>query len=290
MAVKRRGLGKGLSALIPEERQLNLMEDEADKGTVVELDISSIEPNKEQPRKTFEKEPLEELKNSIKQYGLLQPLVVRKVGGKYEIIAGERRWRAAKEAKIKKVPCIIKEVDDTQALKLALIENIQRENLNPIEEAQAYKTLIDEYDLTQEEVALALGKSRSYIANTIRLLNLDDEIIEYISEGKITSGHGKVLLGIKDKRERLELAKGIVENKLNVRETEKIASKAKKKVSSKVKMEKNPIISQIEEGLMRALGTKVSIITKKNGGKIEIEYYSDEDLQRIIEVIGEEDL
>lgn len=290
MAVKRRGLGKGLSALIPEERQLNLMEDEADKGTVVELDISSIEPNKEQPRKTFEKEPLEELKNSIKQYGLLQPLVVRKVGGKYEIIAGERRWRAAKEAKIKKVPCIIKEVDDTQALKLALIENIQRENLNPIEEAQAYKTLIDEYDLTQEEVALALGKSRSYIANTIRLLNLDDEIIEYISEGKITSGHGKVLLGIKDKRERLELAKGIVENKLNVRETEKIASKAKKKASSKVKMEKNPIISQIEEGLMRALGTKVSIITKKNGGKIEIEYYSDEDLQRIIEVIGEEDL
>lgn len=290
MAVKRRGLGKGLSALIPEERQLNLMEDEADKGTVVELDISSIEPNKEQPRKTFEKEPLEELKNSIKQYGLLQPLVVRKVGGKYEIIAGERRWRAAKEAKIKKVPCIIKEVDDTQALKLALIENIQRENLNPIEEAQAYKTLIDEYDLTQEEVALALGKSRSYIANTIRLLNLDDEIIEYISEGKITSGHGKVLLGIKDKRERIELAKGIVENKLNVRETEKIASKAKKKVSSKVKMEKNPIISQIEEGLMRALGTKVSIITKKNGGKIEIEYYSDEDLQRIIEVIGEEDL
>lgn len=290
MAVKRRGLGKGLSALIPEERQLNLMEDEADKGTVVELDISSIEPNKEQPRKTFEKEPLEELKNSIKQYGLLQPLVVRKVGGKYEIIAGERRWRAAKEAKIKKVPCIIKEVDDTQALKLALIENIQRENLNPIEEAQAYKTLIDEYDLTQEEVALALGKSRSYIANTIRLLNLDDEIIEYISEGKITSGHGKVLLGIKDKRERLELAKGVVENKLNVRETEKIASKAKKKVSSKVKMEKNPIISQIEEGLMRALGTKVSIITKKNGGKIEIEYYSDEDLQRIIEVIGEEDL
>ena len=170
---------------------------------------------------------------------MLQPLVVRKVGGKYEIIAGERRWRAAKEAKIKKVPCIIKEVDDTQALKLALIENIQRENLNPIEEAQAYKTLIDEYDLTQEEVALALGKSRSYIANTIRLLNLDDEIIEYISEGKITSGHGKVLLGIKDKRERLELAKGIVENKLNVRETEKIASKAKKKVSSKVKMEKN---------------------------------------------------
>ncbi len=290
MAVKRRGLGKGLSALIPEERQLNLMEDEADKGTVVELDISSIEPNKEQPRKTFEKEPLEELKNSIKQYGLLQPLVVRKVGGKYEIIAGERRWRAAKEAKIKKVPCIIKEVDDTQALKLALIENIQRENLNPIEEAQAYKTLIDEYDLTQEEVALALGKSRSYIANTIRLLNLDNEIIEYISEGKITSGHGKVLLGIKDKRERLELAKGIVENKLNVRETEKIASKAKKKVSSKVKMEKNPIISQIEEGLMRVLGTKVSIITKKNGGKIEIEYYSDEDLQRIIEVIGEEDL
>ena len=238
MATKKRGLGKGLSALIPEQSQISLFEDDLDKGPVVELDITSIESNKEQPRKTFEKEALEELTNSIKQYGVIQPIVVRKKGEKYEIIAGERRWRAAKEAKLNEMPCIIKEVDDKESLKLALIENIQRENLNPIEEAYAYKTLIDEYSLTQEEVAQALGKSRSYISNTLRLLNLDEEIIEYIHEGKITSGHGKALLGINDRKERLKLAKAIVEGNLNVRETEKIVSKSKNKKATRRKTTK----------------------------------------------------
>lgn len=288
MATKKRGLGKGLSALIPEQSQISLFEDDLDKGPVVELDITSIESNKEQPRKTFEKEALEELTNSIKQYGVLQPIVVRKKREKYEIIAGERRWRAAKEAKLDKIPCIIKEVDDKESLKLALIENIQRENLNPIEEAYAYKTLIDEYSLTQEEVAQALGKSRSYISNTLRLLNLDEEIIEYIHEGKITSGHAKALLGVKDKEERLKLAKAIVEGNLNVRETEKIVSKSKNKKATRRKTTKDPFVVQIEETLMRALGTKVNLITKKNGGKIEIEFYSNEDLQRIVEVIADE--
>lgn len=288
MATKKRGLGKGLSALIPEQSQISLFEDDLDKGPVVELDITSIESNKEQPRKTFEKEALEELTNSIKQYGVLQPIVVRKKGEKYEIIAGERRWRAAKEAKLDKIPCIIKEVDDKESLKLALIENIQRENLNPIEEAYAYKTLIDEYSLTQEEVAQALGKSRSYISNTLRLLNLDEEIIQYIHEGKITSGHGKALLGINDRKERLKLAKAIVEGNLNVRETEKIVSKSKNKKATRRKTTKDPFVVQIEETLMRALGTKVNLITKKNGGKIEIEFYSNEDLQRIVEVIADE--
>lgn len=288
MAVKKRGLGRGLSALIPEESQISLFEEDSNKSPVVELDISSIETNKEQPRKTFEKESLDELKNSILQYGVLQPIVVRKKGDKYEIIAGERRWRAAKEANLEKIPCIIKEVDDKESLKLALIENIQREDLNPIEEARSYKTLIDEYGLTQEELAQALGKSRSYIANTLRLLNLDEEIVDYIYEGKITSGHAKALLGVKDKEERLNLAKAIVENQLNVRETERMASKSKKKKSNTKKPDKNPFIAQIEESLMRALGTKVTLIAKRNGGKIEIEYYSDEDLQRIVEVITDE--
>lgn len=290
MSVKKRGLGKGLSALIPEESQISLFEDDLSKGSIIELDIDSIESNKEQPRKTFEKESLEELVNSIRLYGILQPIVVRKKDNKYEIIAGERRWRAAKEANLEKVPCIIKEADDTQALKLALIENIQRENLNPIEEAYAYKTLIDEYNLTQEEVAQALGKSRSYIANTLRLLNLDEEIIDYISQGKITSGHGKALLGVKSKKDRLELAKEIVEKNLNVREAEKMASKISSKKSKEKSVEKNPFISQIEDNLMRALGTKVTLTTKKNGGKIEIEFYNDDDLQRIVEIITDEQL
>lgn len=290
MSVKKRGLGKGLSALIPEESQISLFEDDLSKGSIIELDIDSIESNKEQPRKTFEKESLEELVNSIRLYGVLQPIVVRKKDNKYEIIAGERRWRAAKEANLEKVPCIIKEADDTQALKLALIENIQRENLNPIEEAYAYKTLIDEYNLTQEEVAQALGKSRSYIANTLRLLNLDEEIIDYISQGKITSGHGKALLGVKSKKDRLKLAKEIVEKNLNVREAEKMASKISSKKSKEKSVEKNPFISQIEDNLMRALGTKVTLTTKKNGGKIEIEFYNDDDLQRIVEIITDEQL
>lgn len=290
MVVKKRGLGKGLSALIPDEPQLNLFEDDLNKGPVVELDISAIESNKDQPRKEFERESLEELRDSIKQYGVIQPIVVRKKDDKYEIIAGERRWRAAKEAKLDKIPCIIKDVDDKQALKLALIENIQRQNLNSIEEAYAYKTLIDEYDLTQEDVALAVGKSRSYIANTLRLLNLDEEILGYVAEGKITPGHGKALLGIKNKKDRLKLAKQIVDDNLNVRETERLASKTKVSRQIKEKENKDPYIKEIEDDLMRALGTKVTLTTRKKGGKIEIEFYSDDDLQRILEVITDEKL
>lgn len=287
MVSKKRGLGRGLSALIPEETMVYHSEENLNKGPVVELDISNIESNEDQPRKEFEKEALVELKNSIKQYGIIQPIVVRKKNDKYEIIAGERRWRAAKEANLKKVPCIIKEVDDKQALKLALIENIQRENLNPIEEAHAYKSLLDNYSLTQEEIALAVGKSRSYIANTLRLLNLDNEIMDYVQQGKISSGHGKALLGIRDKKRRLNTAKEIVENKLNVRETERLVSKTKSKKNNRKKVAKDPFVNEIEENLMRALGTKVTLTAKKSGGKIEIEYYTEEDLQRILEVIAD---
>lgn len=292
MVVKKRGLGKGLSALIPEESQANLFEESSRNKSVVDIDILLIEANEDQPRRDFKKESLDELKNSIKQYGVIQPIVVRKKDKKYEIIAGERRWRAAKRANLKKVPCIVKKVDDKQAVKLALIENIQRENLNPIEEAYAFKGLIEDYSLTQEEVSQAVGKSRSYIANTLRLLNLDKEIIDYVSKGKITSGHGKALLGIKDKKERLGVAKSIIDDNLNVRETEGIVknkSKKKEKEKSKPKaIKRDPFVKDIEENLMRALGTKVTLTTKKSGGKIEIEFYGNEDLERIIGCITTE--
>lgn len=288
MVSKKRGLGKGLSALIPDDLEGNLFNEDEKKDQIVELDISLVVSNENQPRKEFEKESLEELKDSIKQYGIIQPIVVRKLNDKYEIIAGERRWRAAKEASLKKVPCIIKEVDDKEAIKLALIENIQRQDLNPIEEANAFKALIDNYNLKQDEVAKAVGKSRSYIANSLRLLNLDKEILDYVSEGKITVGHGKALLGVRNKKERLNVAKAIVDKNLNVRETEKLVSKAKTRKSKKDVVKKDPFIEEIEEKLMRALGTKVSLISSKSGGKIEIEFYSDEDLQRILEVIADE--
>ena len=288
MATKKRGLGKGLAALLPDEPISDLLEEELDKESITNIDINLIEPNKDQPRRQFEKESLQELKESIEQFGIIQPIIVRKKEDKYEIIAGERRWRAAKAAKLENIPCIIRKTDDKEAMKLALIENIQRQDLNPIEEAMAYKSLIEEYKLTQEDLAKTIGKSRSYIANTVRLLNLDKEIIENIQEGKLTAGHGRALLAIPNKKERLKTANAIINDKINVRDVENIAKKSKgKKSKTKAKATKDPFIIDIEEKLMRTLGTKVNLISKQNGGKIEIEFYSDEDLERIIEVISE---
>lgn len=285
MATKKRGLGKGLAALLPEEPIMDLLNEEVDEESIVHVNLNEIEPNEEQPRKQFEKESLNELKESIEQFGVIQPIIVRKKEDKYEIIAGERRWRAAKEAKLEEIPCIIKEIDDKEAMKLALIENIQREDLNPIEEALAYKSLMENYKLTQEDLAKAIGKSRSYIGNTVRLLNLDEEIIENIAEGKLSSSHGRALLAIPNKKERLKTADEIINNKMNVRETEKIAKKSKEQ-KSKAMPTKDPFIVDIEEKLMSSLGTKVNLIPKKNGGKIEIEFYNDEDLERIIEILS----
>ncbi|HHV46448.1 MAG TPA: ParB/RepB/Spo0J family partition protein [Tissierellia bacterium] len=288
MASRKRGLGRGLSALIPDESEGYIFDEDAKKEKIVEIDVNLVVSNKDQPRKEFEKESLEELRDSIKKYGIIQPIVVRKISGKYEIIAGERRWRAAKEANLDKVPCIIKEVDDMEAIKIALIENIQRQDLNPIEEANAFKALMDNFSLTQEEVAEAVGKSRSYIANTIRLLNLDKEILDYVSQGKISAGHGKALLSVKNKKERLDIAKAIVDKNLNVRDTEKLVSRSKsKKIKEKVS-QKDPFVEEVEEKLMSALGTKVNLIPGKKGGRIEIEFYNDEDLQRIVEIIANE--
>lgn len=283
MSVKKRGLGKGLSALISEEV---FTEDKSINESVVNIDINLIIPNENQPRQDFDKEALDDLANSIKIYGVIQPITVRKFNDKYELIAGERRWRASKIAGLREIPCLIKDVTEEASTQIALIENIQREDLNPIEEAIAYKNLGENYNLTQEEIAKQVGKSRSYVANTMRLLNLHKEIINYISKGELTSGHGKVLLGIKDKSQQLMAAEKIIKNNLNVRETEDLSNNKKASAKKTInKKSKAPYIQDIEEDLMRILGTKVNLVMGNNKGKIEIEYYGEEDLERIIEVL-----
>lgn len=286
MAVKRRGLGKGLSALIPDEPSRNNDEGKDSKG-IIYIDINSIEPNEEQPRRQFNQESLLELSTSIKNHGIIQPIIVRRSEKGYQLIAGERRWRAAKIAGFKEIPCIVKDLKQLQSTKLALIENLQREDLNPIEEALAYKGLIDNHGLTQEEVSDVIGKSRSYIANVTRLLNLDKRVIELISRGELSSGHGRTLLGLENRKLQFEIAKVIVEKSLSVRETERLVKEMTKenKNRKEKKKKKDPSLIEIEETLRKALGTKVQISSGRKKGKIEIEYYSLEDLERIIEVI-----
>ena len=283
MSVKKRGLGKGLSALISDEVIIDNKKQH--KEIIENIDIKLVNPNENQPRKEFGEEALLDLTNSIKIHGLIQPIIVRKVKDKYEIIAGERRWRASKAAGLKEIPCIIKDVDEEVSAKFALIENIQREDLNPIEEAIAYKQLMKKYHLTQEEVASQVGKSRSYIANTLRLLNLENKIIEHISKGELTSGHGKALLGIKDKKKQLLVAEEIIKNNLNVRDVESIANKKKDFTRKSGISNKDPHIINLEEELMERLGTKVNLTEGDKKGKIEIEYYGYEDLERIIDIL-----
>ncbi len=281
---KKRGLGKGLSALIQDKEKVDtLIGDSSNRDeTVVSLPLDGIIPKPNQPRKIFQEEALDDLAQSIRENGIIQPIIVRKLEKGHEIIAGERRWRAAKEAGLEEIPCIIREIDDVTADRISLIENIQRENLNPIEEAQAYKRIMKEYSLKQDELAKAVGKSRSYISNNMRLLNLDDRVVQYIYEGKISGGHGKALLGIKNKEDQVKAAEKIVQFGLNVRDTESTVKK-KKKVRSK-KTKENYILD-LEEQLMSALGTKVTLNTGRKSGKIEIEYYNDDDLERLIDLI-----
>ena len=274
---KKRGLGKGLSALIPDEPIEELFDIRDDRAAITNIDISQIVPNKNQPRKEFDGESLNELSHSIKTYGVIQPIIVRKVGSSYEIVAGERRWKASKIAGLKEVPCLVKNIKELEAMKLALIENLQREDLNPIEEARAFKELMDNHKLTQEEVAQVVGKSRSYIANTLRLLNLDEETLSRVEEGRITSGHGRALLSIDNDIDRKRVSKEIVDAK-------RIKAKKSKKKKRSVK---DPTLVELEEDLMRYLGTKTRIIYGKERGKIEIEYYGYEDLERILEAIIE---
>lgn len=278
----KKGLGKGLDAIFPEDMPNEISFESAEK----ELKITDIEPNKNQPRREFDKEKLEGLAESIREHGIIQPLVVvPKKGGMYTIVAGERRWRAARIAGLKTVPVIIKEYTPEQIAQIALIENLQREDLNPIEEALGYQSLMSEYGMTQENVSKTIGKSRSAIANSVRLLALDGEVRKLLEQGLISGGHARAILSIPDEKKRVLLARRIVEEGLNVRQAESLA-KFMQKADQKPRMKalKTPEIEALEEKLSSGFGTKVSISHGAKRGKIEIEYYNNDDFDRIVKL------
>lgn len=283
---KKFGLGKGLNALIPNDYE----EITEEKSSQTLISLNDIKANREQPRKSFDNEKILELSQSIKNHGIIQPLILKKKDDFYVIIAGERRWRAAKLAGLKEVPAIIMDITDRELLELSLIENIQREDLNPIEEGKAFKKLLEDFNLTQESLSETLSKSRTSITNTMRLLNLDDRVQDYIIDGVISEGHGRTLLGIKEKNLQYELAQKVIDDKISVRELEKIVRnitdiKNEKKLEENIK-DLSIYYNDIREKLENYFGTKVNIEKKKNKGKIEIEYYSEEDLQRILDIIN----
>jgi ParB family chromosome partitioning protein len=275
--MKKNGLGKGLGALIRENEQ-------DVTSTVTELKITELEANQNQPRRFFEDQALQELSGSIKEHGVVQPIIVRKLDDSYQIVAGERRWRAARLAGLKTVPVVVKDYSNVQVMEIALIENLQRQDLNSIEEALAYKSLIEEHDMTQEDISEKIGKSRSAIANTLRLLNLPEEIRSMVVHGKITAGHARALLAIEDRKKQMEIAQKIIDQQLNVRDIEKLVMQ-KDKTEEKKENKKDVEIIELEEQLKRTFATKVNIVHKKDKGKIEIEYYSNDDLERILELL-----
>lgn len=299
MAVKR-GLGKGLDSLIP-----NKMEDETKKaavtvgskevsqedGPVTIVNITKVEPNRDQPRKNFDEDALEELAESIKQYGLLQPILVQDRKTYYEIIAGERRWRASKKAGLKEVPVIIRNYSEQEIVEISLIENIQREDLNPIEEALAYKRLLTEFNLKQDEVAERVSKSRTAVTNSMRLLKLCDDVQQMIIDDLISTGHARALISIEDPEQQYAIAQQIFDEKLSVRDVEKLVKNlnkpAKVKKINSVDKSLEAVYQDIEENLKQKLSTKVAITSKGNGaGKIEIEFYSHEDLEKIMDLLS----
>ena len=291
MAVNKRGLGKGLDTMIPPVKNEKKSEKgDPAKGPETLVNITKVEPNREQPRKNFDEDALLELSESIKQYGLLQPILVQDRKDYYEIIAGERRWRAAKRAGLKQVPVIIKNLTDQEIVEISLIENIQRENLNPIEEAQAYKRLLNEFHLKQDEVAERVSKSRTAVTNSMRLLKLSDDVQRMVIDEMITTGHARALLGVEDPAEQYNLAQRIFDEKLSVREVEKIVKNMGKPVKPKkekvVDKSMQVIYDDISEKLKTQLGTKVNIVPKEDGsGKIEIEFYSHDELDRILDLM-----
>ena len=296
-AAKKGGLGRGLEALFADvpvkepavetAAERSVKSDEKNDGDAVKyIKIHDIMPNVNQPRKTFDEEKIEELANSIKEHGIIQPIVVRKHKNGYEIVAGERRWRAAMKAELAVVPCLIRELNDEQNMLIAIIENMQREDLNPIEEAEGLQQMMGNFGMTQEQVSKSVGKSRPYIANSMRLLKLPQYIRDSISEGKLTTGHGRTLITIPDEKKQEEIWKKIIDEGLSVRETEKlVASEGKTKKRTPLKKKKNPDVLKVEEELKTALGTKISISGTQNKGKIEIEFYSKDDLERLIELL-----
>ena len=297
MALKR-GLGKGLDSLIPTNV---MMESEVKHATVstassaeegkdgtLMVKLSKVEPNREQPRKNFDEDSLQELAESLKQFGMLQPILVQNRGDYYEIIAGERRWRAAKIAGLKEVPVIVRELTDQEIVEISLIENIQREDLNPIEEAQAYKRLLTEFHLKQDEVAERVSKSRTAVTNSMRLLKLCDEVQKMVVDDMISTGHARALISIEDPEEQYLIAQKIFDEKLSVREVEKLVKDLHKPPTPPKEENKTlqAIYQEISERLKQSLSTKVSVSAKQNGaGKIEIEFYNHEDLERLLERI-----
>lgn len=281
---KKFGLGKGLNALIPNE----VTSDEKFNDNKSLISLNKIKANSEQPRKIFDNDRLLELSESIKKHGIIQPLVLKKSGENFIIIAGERRWRAAKLAGLKDVPAVIMDIEEQQVLEISLIENIQRQDLNPIEEAKAFKKLLNDFNLTQESLSETLSKSRTAISNTMRLLNLDKRVQEYIIDEVLTEGHGRALLGVKDENLQYELAQKAIDDKMSVRELEKfVKNNLKQKEEKTINVDVSaPYYKDIREKLEDYFGTKVNIEKKKNKGRIEIEYYSEDDLQRIIDIIN----
>ena len=298
MAVKRGGLGKGLDSLIPANTKVpenekkvkvveKVVEKIVEKPTEIKVKINQVEPNREQPRKTFDEESIQELTESIRQFGVLQPLIVQDRGKYYEIIAGERRWRAAMAAGLKEIPVVIRKMTEQEIIEISLIENIQREALNPIEEAEAFKRLLTEFQLTQEEVAERVSKSRTAVTNSMRLLKLDERVQQMVIDKMLTTGHARALLSIEDSELQFQAANRIFNEKLSVRDTEKLAKKIGKEKPTK--KEEDPqqkaIFQDLEEKMKAALGTKVSINRRnEQKGKIEIEYYSMEELERLMEI------
>lgn len=303
MATKR--LGKGLDALIPSglgidakpktaENDKAKKEDNSESSSETLVKITMVEPNRDQPRKNFDEDSLQELADSIKQFGLLQPILVQQRDGYYEIVAGERRWRAAKIAGLKEVPVIIRNLTEQEIVEISLIENIQRENLNPIEEAQAYKKLLTEFNLKQDEVAERVSKSRAAVTNSMRLLKLSDEVQQMVISDMISTGHARALLAIEDADEQYALAQRIFDEKLSVRDIEKIVKAVGKPAKEKKEKEKNEsleaVYQNIQEKLKQRLGTKVTVSGKGDGtGKIEIEFYSHDELERILDALNRSD-
>lgn len=290
--VAKKGLGRGLDSMIPDPGKKVAATTKKETvsvektGAEVMINISEIEPNREQPRKNFDEDALAELAESIKLYGVIQPLLLKKRDNYYEIVAGERRWRASRLAGLKEVPAIVRDYTEKEIMEISLIENIQREDLNPIEEALAYQRLITEFNLKQDEVAERVSKSRTAVTNSMRLLKLDERVQKMVIDGMLSSGHARTLISIEDKELQYNTAMKIFDEKLSVRETEKLVKKLLTEKPEIKKIENNPVIYRgLEEQMKNIIGSKVAIRSKANGkGKIEIEYYSTDDLERIMEL------
>ena len=285
MATKPRGLGKGLNAIIGAD----IVSEVIDRPRAIEISVDRLSPNPFQPRRSFTEEGLEQLAESIRHHGILQPIVVRPSGDGYQLIAGERRWRAAQIAGLQRIPAVVRELDDPSMVQVALIENLQREDLNPIEEASAYRRLMDEFNMTQEQLSSTIGRSRPAIANAVRLLNLPTEIQRAVEERKLSEGHARCLLAISDQEDQLKVAAQIIANGLNVRQAEELVRGTTRDVSRetirKRTSEDDPDAVRLTQRLGERLGTRVKLSGSVRKGKLEIEYYSTEDLDRILEII-----